>query len=121
VIKFNEIGTYRFTNVERIDKPVFTVKIVENVAHYIALMKEQFDFDVIRKLFAREDFKFLFDGLYGAAGPYAKALFEHEFKGNIVLDACENKEDFNHHHPDPNLKCAEQLVKKLGVFSEAAS
>ena len=74
-IKFDQIGTYKFTNVERIDKPVFTVKIVENVAHYIALMKEQFDFGAIQKLFSRDDFKFLFDGLYGAAGPYAKALF----------------------------------------------
>jgi phosphoglucomutase len=38
-------------------------------------MREQFDFDAIQKLFARNDFKFLFDGLYGASGPYAKALF----------------------------------------------
>lgn len=51
------------------------MKVVENVSPYIALMEEQFDFEVIRKLFARSDFKFVFDGMYGAAGPYAKVLF----------------------------------------------
>ena len=39
------------------------------------MMREHFDFAAISKLFLREDFKFVFDGMYGAAGPYAKALF----------------------------------------------
>jgi phosphoglucomutase len=42
----------------------------------------------------------------GAAGPYAKALFGQEFKGNALLLNCDNKPDFGGHHPDPNLKWA---------------
>lgn len=40
-------------------------------------MKKEFDFSLIQKLFDRSDFKMVFDGMYGASGPYAKALFEH--------------------------------------------
>lgn len=59
--------------------------------------------------------------MYGAAGPYAKVLFGEIFKGNITLEGCDPKEDFNGHHPDPNLKCAEHLVKLMGVFAEKQS
>ena len=90
VIDFSKTGDHSF-NVERVDKPKFTVKVVENVQHYIELMKEQFDFEVIRKLLNRKDFKFAFDGMYGVAGPYAQALFNQELSGNITLLNCDNK------------------------------
>lgn len=35
-------------------------------------MKEQFDFNTISNLFKRGDFKFVFDGMFGASGPYAE-------------------------------------------------
>lgn len=38
-------------------------------------MRHEFDFQAIQQLFSRNDFKFTFDGMYGVAGPYAKALF----------------------------------------------
>jgi len=38
-------------------------------------MKKLFDFPVINKLLHREDFKMVFDGMFGASGPYAKAIF----------------------------------------------
>lgn len=75
VVDFGKIGEYKFTKVERVDKPNFTVKVVENIKHYVELMKQEFDFEAIQKLFSRDDFKFVFDGMYGVAGPYAKALF----------------------------------------------
>jgi phosphoglucomutase len=58
-----------------LDKPTFTVKIVENVTDYIELLEKEFDFEAIHKLFLRPDFKFLFDGMSGSSGPYAKILF----------------------------------------------
>lgn len=39
-------------------------------------MKKLFDFNAIKALLNRNDFKMVFDGLYGAAGPYAKTIFE---------------------------------------------
>jgi len=38
-------------------------------------MKKEFDFGLIQNLFSRKDFHMVFDGMYGAAGPYAKHLF----------------------------------------------
>lgn len=48
----------------------------------------------------------VFDGMYGAAGPYAKAIFQDELKSNVKLLNCDPKPDFGGHHPDPNLVCA---------------
>ena len=73
-------------------------------------MRKEFDFEIIRKLLNRSDFKMIFDGLYGVAGPYAKALFEKEFGNKVVLRGCDPKPDCNGGHPDPNLVCAKELV-----------
>ena len=65
------------------------MKVVENVKLYVDFMKEQYNFPAIQKLFDRGDFKFVFDGMYGVAGPYAQALFKSELKSeNITLINC---------------------------------
>jgi len=74
-VSLAEPGEYRFSSVQRAAKPVFTVKVVENVGLYINLMRELFDFEAIRGLLQREDFKMVLDAMFGAAGPYAKAVF----------------------------------------------
>jgi phosphoglucomutase len=57
----------------------------------------------------------------GAAGPYAKAIFQGELKSEVKLLNCDPKPDFGGLHPDPNLKCAEELVTLMGVGSSQAS
>ncbi len=59
----------------RHSKHVFVIKVVENVKHYVEYMKGLFDFKAIQTLLNRSDFKVVFDAMYGAAGPYAKAIF----------------------------------------------
>ena len=39
-VNIKQIGEYVFPNVERIDKPIFQVKVVENIAFYMDLMKK---------------------------------------------------------------------------------
>jgi phosphoglucomutase len=38
-------------------------------------MKELFDFDALKKLISRKDFKFCFDAMNGVAGPFARTIF----------------------------------------------
>ena len=52
----------------------------------------------------------VFDAMYGAAGPYASAIFGKELGNVVLLKDCEPKPDFNGGHPDPNLVCAKGLV-----------
>jgi phosphoglucomutase len=99
---------------------LFIVKVVENVKIYVDLMKELFDFSVIQKLLQRKDFRVVLDAMYGAAGPYAKAIFG-ELSERVLLMNCDPKPDFNGMHPDPNLECAHDLVKLMGYKSEVKS
>lgn len=45
---------------------------------YIALLKTLFDFPRLSELLARPDFNFVFDGMHGVAGTYARRLFVDE-------------------------------------------
>lgn len=74
-INLSEIKDHVFDNVKRPRKSTFTIKVVENVQGYVDLMKSEFDFGVIQNLLSRKDFKMVFDGMFGASGPYAKAIF----------------------------------------------
>lgn len=74
-VDITKIGEYHFSNVDRPGKPIFIIKVVENVEHYVNLMKQEFDFKAIQRLLDRSDFKMVFDSMHGAAGPYAKTIF----------------------------------------------
>lgn len=83
------------------------------------MMKSEFDFPLIKSLFERNDFKFVFDGMNGISGPYALKIFNGEFKVDTsALMNCEVLEDFGGHHPDPNLTYAEELVKVMDIYKK---
>jgi len=65
----------------------------------------------------RKDFSLLFDGMHGAAGPYARRILVELFGlPEKSVMRCNVLPDFGGGHPDPNLTYAEDLVRSLGVF-----
>ncbi|XP_024385198.1 phosphoglucomutase, chloroplastic [Physcomitrium patens] len=89
----------------------FTVEVIDPVEDYLELLKEVFDFDLIRSLLARPNFRFKFDAMHAVTGAYAKTIFVD------TLGASEDsiingipKDDFGGGHPDPNLTYAHELV-----------
>jgi phosphoglucomutase len=89
------------------------VEIVDSTADYVDMLKDIFDFDLIKKFFVKNpDFKVLFDALSGVTGPYGTAIFRKELGlGEDSIQNCEPSPDFNGGHPDPNLTYAHSLVE----------
>jgi len=86
------------------------VEVIDPVADYLALMRELFDFDALRRQFAG-GFRLAFDAMHAVTGPYAHAIFERELgapagtvRNGVPLP------DFGGHHPDPNLVHAKDLL-----------
>ena len=101
------------------NKTKMNIVIEPTCKHYIEEMQALFDFDLIKTLFARKDFNFVFDGLHGISGPYAKAIF-HDIFGvdERNLFQCDPLPDFGGGHPDPNLVHAHNLVALMDVFNK---
>ncbi|KAL5352355.1 hypothetical protein ACLOAV_002302 [Pseudogymnoascus australis] len=111
------IGTKTYGSLE--------VEIIDPVADYMEMLKDIFDFDLIKKFFSEnKEFKVLFDALSGVTGPYGKAIFEEELGLKDSTQNCIPSPDFNGGHPDPNLTYAHSLVEKVdkdGIHFGAAS
>jgi len=105
-IDLSKEGTYTFGS--------FTVEVIDPVADYKKLLSEVFDFDMLRKLLSRPDFKFKFDAMWAVTGAYAGPLFVDALgaPADSIKDG-EPKEDFGKGHPDPNLTYAHELVDLL--------
>ncbi|KAI0016413.1 phosphoglucomutase 2 [Xylariomycetidae sp. FL0641] len=102
-IDITTIGTKTYGNLE--------VEVVDATADYMQMLKDIFDFPLIKKFFSKNpDFKVLFDGLSGVTGPYGKAIFEEELGLKGSTQNCIPSPDFNGGHPDPNLTYAHSLV-----------
>jgi phosphoglucomutase len=89
------------------------VEVIDSVADYAALMRELFDFDMLRGMFKR-GFTMRLDAMNAVGGPYAKAILEGELGAptGTVVNA-EPLEDFGGLHPDPNPVNAEDLIAHM--------
>lgn len=102
-VDLSRLGTTKYVN--------FSVEVVDPVSDYLELMENVFDFQLIRSLLSRSDFRFTFDAMHAVAGAYAKPIFVDKLGAS--LDSISNGvplEDFGHGHPDPNLTYAKDLV-----------
>ena len=87
------------------------IEIIDTIDDYIAMCKELFDFDALKKLF-QSGFRIKFDSMNAITGPYAIKIFEEILgaeKGSVMNAV--PKPDFGGLHPDPNLKYAAELIK----------
>lgn len=92
----------------------FSVEVVDPVTDYLDLMEQVFDFELIKSLLSRSDFRFTFDSMHAVTGAYAKPIFVDKLGANP--DSIANGvplEDFGHGHPDPNLTYAKDLVNTM--------
>ncbi|KAL1953959.1 hypothetical protein VTO42DRAFT_2005 [Malbranchea cinnamomea] len=117
-VDLSQLGTRTYGPLE--------VEIVDSTADYVQMLKEIFDFDLIRSfLETHKDFKVLFDALHGVTGPYGIAIFQKELGlPSSSTQNCVPKPDFGGGHPDPNLTYARSLVDvvdKNGIHFGAAS
>lgn len=89
------------------------VEVVDPVADYALLMREIFDFEAIRALFAT-GFRIRFDAMHAVTGPYAKAILEGELGAapGSVINAVPSA-DFGGGHPDPNPIWAKDLMDEM--------
>merc|ERR1712166_1718327 len=99
-----------------------SVVVFDTVEDREKKLKECFDFDMIKRLFARDDFSMCYDSMCGVQAPYAKAILEGTLgsKPGSCINAVA-REDFGgkesewHGHADPNLTYAVVLVRTMGL------
>ncbi|MFC3526560.1 alpha-D-glucose phosphate-specific phosphoglucomutase [Paracoccus mangrovi] len=89
------------------------IEVVDPVADYADLMRQIFDFEKIRALFAG-GFRIRFDAMHAVTGPYAKAILEGELgaPAGSVVNAVPSP-DFGGGHPDPNPIWAKDLMDAM--------
>jgi phosphoglucomutase len=90
------------------------IERVDPVASYARLMQRLFDFERIRALLTRGDFRICFDAMHAVTGPYAHAILEGQLgapAGSVINGT--PLPDFGGGHPDPNPTYADQLIARL--------
>lgn len=124
--KYADISDIEISNIGSKTYGPLEVEVVHSTADYVTMLKEIFDFDLIKEfLGTHKDFKVLFDGMHGVTGPYGVDIFVKELglPSSSTMN-CVPKPDFGGGHPDPNLVYAHELVEnvdKNGVHFGAAS
>jgi phosphoglucomutase len=113
--KIADIPTVDITTIGLSTYGPLEVEIIDSVADYVCMLKEIFDFPLIKSFFkSHPDFRLLFDALHGVTGPYGIAIFEKELglPGSSTQN-CIPSPDFGGGHPDPNLTYAHSLVEAV--------
>lgn len=90
------------------------IKIIDPVSDYADLMESMFDFDSMKALITKGDFRLCFDAMHAVNGPYAKEILEKRLGAPVgtVINGIPLT-DFGGGHPDPNLVHAHELVSLL--------
>ncbi|KAJ9091515.1 hypothetical protein QFC19_009060 [Naganishia cerealis] len=106
-VDLGSIGTQTLGSIE--------VEIIDSTADYVAMLKDIFDFPLIKSFLNKDkDFKLLFDALNGVTGPYGYKIFVEELGlPESSVQNFEPKPDFGGLHPDPNLTYARTLVDRV--------
>jgi phosphoglucomutase len=117
------VTQYRISDAAAVDLDVLgttqlenmVIEVIDPVADYAELMKDLFDFDAIRGLFA-SGFRMRFDAMHAVAGPYATTILEGILgapAGTVVNGV--PSEDFGGGHPDPNPVNAHELIAAMAA------
>ncbi|KAI1883197.1 hypothetical protein AGOR_G00242730 [Albula goreensis] len=112
-VDLSTIGKQTF-DLENKFKP-FKVDIVDSVESYANMLRNVFDFAVLKELLSGENhIRIRLDAMHGVVGPYVKRILCEELgsPANSAIN-CVPKEDFGGHHPDPNLTYAADLVETM--------
>jgi len=111
-----DLSSIDFSTVSQHTFGDFTLNIFDGCLNYTRMMKGMFDFEILRKFLARDDFSLVVDALHGVGGVYCRRIF-HEELGlpQSCLSNCIPKPDFGGGHPDPNLTYAHELVERMGL------
>lgn len=90
------------------------VEVIDSVADYQELMESIFDFDLIKSMLTKGDFRMRFDAMNAVTGPYGHSIFEKRLGApqDTVMYGTPLV-DFGGSHPDPNLVYAHDLVEVL--------
>jgi phosphoglucomutase len=92
------------------------VEVVDPVASYARLMQRLFDFDRLRALLRRPDFRICFDAMHAVTGPYAQEILERQLgapAGSVINGV--PLPDFGGGHPDPNPTYADELIARMNA------
>ncbi|XP_057428091.1 phosphoglucomutase, chloroplastic [Lotus japonicus] len=113
-IKIADIPDVDLSNVGVTEFGSFSVEVIDPVSDYLELLETVFDFQLIKGLLSRPDFRFIFDAMHAVTGAYAKPIFVDKLGASpdSILNGIP-LEDFGHGHPDPNLTYAKDLVNIL--------
>jgi phosphoglucomutase len=88
-----------------------TVEVIDSVNDHLELLKELFDFELIKNYLKKKPFKLCIDSLHAVTGPYVTKIFSEALgAGKDAVRGAIPLEDFGGGHPDPNLTYAKELV-----------